>query len=365
MSYKLNSFINKYGHLLPAEAQQELQDIEQEHRYLIKAFENNPCTIALLDENNVYLKANPEMLKISPNLIGSKLGELTKEETVPRLVAKLKAGSEHHVHEILNVNIQGEAKVFWLSATKVGNKVLTTGLDITSVKQLEEEKSFNDQLAVLGEMSSFIVHEINNPLSTLMMASELIKFTNEDEVQNSEIAENLEQVFKMVEVIRKIIASLKTVSRKGKGLKQELELSSVIEKSQVILSGKIKKSFTKISVECVEGVKIEANEVELLQVLVNLISNSIDAIQSFEEKWVKIKWENQGLKIIDCGLGIPPEIETKLFNKFYTSKGEKGNGVGLYLSKTLLNKNGFDLKYTKEGNNTCFSWIPLTEAKAA
>lgn len=368
-SNKINQFIEKYSASLPPEAVQELELIAQEEDYLRKAFDFNPCTICVIDESNNYLNANEKMLNIlkvdSAELLGKKVGSLTKDPTIINLIEDLRLSTEDAKHITIEVLVAGQKKFFWISANKVGTRILTTGLDITELKQLEEEKKFNDKLALLGEMSSFIVHEINNPLSSIIMATEIIEMENLDNINNKTLSKYTEQIKSMSAVIEKIIDSLKSVVRKDNQSSTTVSLQDVFDKSRIILSGKIKKSKVRITTENLDQAIVFGNELNLVQVLVNLISNSIDALSAVDNKWIKIEWQDGILKVVDAGLGIPVSVKDNLFKKYYTSKGEAGNGIGLYLSRELLRKMGYDLIYKVDSGHTSFQWVPLTERIAA
>lgn len=361
---KLDDFLKKYKHELSNEALADLNQIFKEMDYLQKAFDYNPCTISLIDENGIYVNANSEMLKLvnlpKHQFLGTQLGALTKDATIQNLIQSLKESDDLSKHIVIETAIDNQKRVFFITANKVGDKVLTTGLDITATTELEEEKLFNDKMAVLGEMSSFIVHEINNPLSAISMANELVQFHNEDELNNDgKIKQYTEQIAGMIDAISKIIDSLKTVTRKPSHTFSPVSLQSVFDRSKVILSGKLKKHHLQLFNENLEAATINADEGDLIQVMVNLISNSVDAIQDLEKKWIKVKWENEELIIQDSGSGIPEAISKNLFKKFHTSKGTKGNGIGLFLSRDLLRKWKYDMVYRLEDSHTAFVWTPL------
>lgn len=231
------------------------------------------------------------------------------------------------------------------------------GSDITEVQELRSQQEFNERMTMLGEMSAFIVHEINNPLSTISLSSEIIEMISKD----PQITEKSIKITQMTEVISKIIRSLKSFARNSTEF-SEINLVDIIDQAKVIVGPKIKQAGVKISVDIPDGVTLVGTDIDFLQVLVNLLSNSVDAIKDNNgDNWINIVWKDNYLHVIDSGKGIAPANVTKLFQKFHTTKGSKGNGIGLYLSKTILNKNGFDLNYkpTDEGN-TSFIWSKVS-----
>lgn len=363
MKQQLENFIEKYKSYLPPEAVVDLNSLKCQSSYLETTFDESPCTISLISQDGHYLNVNSKMLQTlnrsREDIIGHKVGDLTKDSKIWALIESLKSSNETYKHEVLETLIENQRKQFWISANRVGSNFLVIGSDITDFKNLEQEKMFSDKMAFLGEMSSFIVHEINNPLMTIGMSNEVIQMSLKD----PKLIKYSEDIQYMVDTISKIVESLKVFSRKQGKENQSVSLLKLVENSRTILSGKEKKSGVKIIIDDLVDVSIQGDEVDYLQILVNLISNSIDAVKGLEEKWVKIKWDNGVLKIVDSGKGIPESVVPNLFKKYYTSKGSKGNGIGLYLSRELLAKQGFDLVYKLESGNTSFQWVPISGSK--
>lgn len=353
MNKKINSFIQKYKQLLPKEAVEELESINLEYQYLNEVFNHSQWTISILDSEGKYLKVNPKMSSIVGDITGSKIGELSKDSSLTELFNEVKSKNLSSSFKIIETTLNNKKQHFFLTINKIGDRYLLMGSDVTEIQNLKNQQEFNERMSMLGEMSSFIVHEINNPLSVISLSADFI----ENFPQNEKVQSKAESITKMVEVISKIIKSLKSFSRKNNE-SHELSMNDILEQALVLVGPKLKKSRTiltkEISDDSVYGV-----DIDFLQVLVNLISNSIDAIQNFEDgkKWIKVIWKDQKLSVIDSGSGIPLALENRLFEKFHTTKGSNGNGIGLYLSKQILERNGFDLQYKKtDEGNTSFVW---------
>lgn len=113
---------------------------------------------------------------------------------------------------------------------------------------------------------------------------------------------------------------------------------------------------------CSTDINIFCNEIEIEQVLVNLISNSIYAVKDLAERWVKIRvTEHQQsiiVKVIDAGHGIPKPVQSEMFRPFYTTKptGE-GTGLGLSISKNIMSKHQGSIHIDTEEGHTCFTLI--------
>ena len=91
----------------------------------------------------------------------------------------------------------------------------------------------------------------------------------------------------------------------------------------------------------------------------NLINNSIDALENLSKKWIRIEFkliQNHILiSVIDSGIGLPSEIKDKIMNPFFTTKEVgKGTGLGLFISWSLIESNGGKLYLDPQNKNTCF-----------
>lgn len=404
MKSKLENFINKYSKNLPTEALDELNLIRKECDYHTNIFNNTPCSISLLDNDGVYLKANPKLMEIvgQRSVIGTVVGSISNNYTILNIINEMKRKGENSRSLYFESSIDSSNKTFWVTINKIDNNFLVMGSDVSEVKNLEQEKELSDKMAFLGEMTAGIVHEINNPLMAISLANDCIqlkatdnkemiaktqnifqllhecsvpgltvdeiikKTTQVSELLNQcfsskmkdieEINTHTEKVFEMLDMISKIIQSLKTFARQNPE-KEDLSVIGLVEKSKTILSGKISDFEIDIIHENLDELTFEGVEVDFLQVMVNLMSNSIDAIKGLEKKWIKIEWTGTELRFIDSGSGVPEKFQDKLFKKFFSSKGAKGNGIGLYLSRQMLNRCGLDLQYKTEDGHTCFKWV--------
>lgn len=226
-------------------------------------------------------------------------------------------------------------------------------LKLANVQLIQSAK-----LASLGEMSAAIAHEINNPLAIIKGAAELIagKFKND----TVKISEKIQSIHKSADRIGKIINGLRKFSRSGAMGEFSLHsLENIVTESIGLVSLKAQNSDTTIELECHSKDQIVCNEVEIEQVIVNLISNAIDAAKVQKDKWVKLRVYNLEssvvLEVCDSGSGIPDSIKAKIFDPFFTTKevGE-GTGLGLSISKGILDQHKAQIEILNDVPNTCF-----------
>ena len=243
---------------------------------------------------------------------------------------------------------------------------LGTVLDITELKFKHTALVNSARLASLGEMSAGIAHEINNPLAIIAGAVTVLpKYLNHPENFNLKI----EIIKKSCERISRIVKGLKKFSRSD----DEVELlshslSAIANEALILTESKSKRLNTPVTIESKTDENILCNEIEIEQVLVNFISNAIDAVQSKKDKWVKILVHEESsslvLSVVDSGLGIPETVRNKLFEPFFTTKtvGE-GTGLGLSISKGILDEHNATITIPADSPNTCFE-IRFPKARA-
>jgi len=202
-------------------------------------------------------------------------------------------------------------------------------------KQTQNELIQTAKLAVIGQMSAGINHELNQPLTAIRSyadnAGSFLKLGKQESV-----ATNLTEIRGLTERMAKIISPLKEFSRKTSGQTTTISLKAVRDGAMSIMYGQLDKENAKIEWPAhLDRVFLRGDMLRLEQVVVNLISNALQAMEQQSEKWIEIELERCGerLKIAfrDHGPGIPAQELGKVFEPFYTTK-QAGQGLGLGLS---------------------------------
>jgi len=224
--------------------------------------------------------------------------------------------------------------------------------------ELERAKSIQSaKLASLGEMSAGIAHEINNPLAIIVGSLSLMsKISHEpDKLKNK-----LETLEKAAQRISKIVTGLRKFSRSSENkVRKLIPLRNIIAETLILTEAKSKQFSTPVIVECATDSLVYCDEIEIEQILVNLVNNGIDAVEKQSERWVRVNAFDDGQTIVmqirDSGKGIPPEIQTKLFQPFFTTKPiGKGTGLGLSIVKGILEDHKAMINIINSDPNTCF-----------
>lgn len=210
------------------------------------------------------------------------------------------------------------------------------------IKEQERQIQRSGQLATLGELSSGIAHEINNPLGVIIAHIEIIRNLLEEPTEKVTMC--LDTIDRMVLRMTGIIKAMKRLSRvdSGEGLEKinlEELFEDVINLSQMNLN-KLGVN-PEIDLSKFKNRFISGSSVQLSQVLINLLTNACHAIEELEEKWIRIDLKedqmNFYIEFSNAGPPIPEQIQEKIFQPFFTTKGPgKGTGLGLSLSKNIL-----------------------------
>ena len=216
----------------------------------------------------------------------------------------------------------------------------------------------------LGEMASGVRHEINNPLAVISGHLHLLKrdFMSQRYLIDppSKYVASLEKSLNMVERIGKIIRSLKNISRSNDS--DELVACSLNQCiADAIELAKDRFYQNSIRLEFKSDIEAEVLGIpsELLQVLINLLNNSFDAIVHTDNPWVNISIKKDAntyqINVTDSGPGINSDITKKMMDPFFTTKAiGQGTGLGLSISKSLVEKMGGQFYYELVDGHTSF-----------
>jgi len=251
-------------------------------------------------------------------------------------------------------------------------------IDIT--KKIENEKILESQrvklisasrLSTLGEMASGISHEINNPMSVILAQSQIIQnMLSKDFLDPEKLKKSLLKIEKMSERITKIIAGLCHFARDGEQAPMEkLKLKNCIDNVLQLCEERLSSLNLAFNVDQIPEVPVLGRAVQIEQVLLNLIMNSIQAIYHDVEKWIKISFEVENniilIHLIDSGAKISEAIEKKLMQPFFTTKAAgSATGLGLSISHGIVQSHGGKLYLNKKFSNTCFTIeLPFIEQK--
>jgi PAS domain S-box-containing protein len=255
-----------------------------------------------------------------------------------------------------------------------GDAILEIQRDITAQIQAEEALRQAEKLAAMGRVAGIIAHEINNPLEAITNAFYLVRHHPSLDEEARYYASLAEQELQRASHITRQTLSFYRDSKQPIPVSVTELLDNVIELQQrPIVASRITLQKKYSSTGVVRGFPGE-----LRQVFLNLISNAIQAMPFGGTLRLRVAdttdWQTQRrgivISVTDTGNGIRGEDARRLFQPFFTTKSAKGTGLGLWISKGIVQKYegtiGFRSVHTAQGTSTCFRvFLPLAGEMAS
>jgi C4-dicarboxylate-specific signal transduction histidine kinase len=206
------------------------------------------------------------------------------------------------------------------------------------------------KLATLGELTTGVAHELNNPLNNIgLYVGNVIDRIRMGELDGEQLVADLDKAMEQVQKATEIISHLRTFGRAARVSVERVDVDDVIERSLLLVQEQLRLRGIEVELElCPDELIVLANPIQLEQVFINLLTNARDALEDAPKKVIRIASakDDERIRITfsDTGPGIPKEIEQRVFDPFFTTK-EVGTGTGLGLSITysILKEHGGDV----------------------
>jgi PAS domain S-box-containing protein len=268
--------------------------------------------------------------------------------------------------------------ISWSSTALVGadgtiQHVIATGVDITDHRNAEQALIRSEKLASLGRMAATIAHEINNPLAAVMN-SLYIAQTNDGLPHSAR---------HHLEVADAELQRVAHITRQALGFYREsaapatVSLNEILESTIDLLKTKITAKNAKVEKQCDGECQVTGVAGELRQVISNLLSNSLDAIA--DQGTIKLRvstflptihgGRRVRVTVADNGAGIDPAVRPHIFEPLFTTKESVGTGLGLWVSKQIIQRYGGSIRVHSSRNGgrrgTTFSVFLPTQRGAA
>jgi PAS domain S-box-containing protein len=250
---------------------------------------------------------------------------------------------------------------------------LLIGTDNSARKQAEEALLRSEMLASAGRMAASIAHEINNPLEAITNTLYLARKTANvpaEALEYLDIADG--ELMRIAHITRQTLGFYREFSAATCNSASDL-IGSVVD----LLQAKIRANGANVEQRCEETLQVMGIAGELRQVLANLLANSLDAVGQDCRIVLRASASvdpNNGrrrirITVADCGHGMEAATAKQIFDPFFTTKGTVGTGLGLWVCKQLVEKNGGSIRVrsTTEGRwrGTTFSVMFPRDAGAS
>ncbi len=255
--------------------------------------------------------------------------------------------------------------------------VIAVGADVTEQRLAEEEaQSLRDRLAhvarigTMGEMATGFAHELNQPLAAINnYAQGVLRRMQTDKKKFPEIVQALESLSAQAERAGEIIRRIRWFVRKNALSKQLIDLNRAILDALAFLRSEAQEADVMLDLNLDDSLpEIEADSVQIQQVVINIVKNAIEAIRTvhggprrIDIETARIGSNTVKVTVSDTGPGLPPEIAADLFEPFVTTK-EDGMGIGLSICRSTVQAHGGELTASpRPGGGTIFRFtLPIS-----
>jgi PAS domain S-box-containing protein len=215
------------------------------------------------------------------------------------------------------------------------------------LRQAQADLAHINRVTTMGELTASLAHEIKQPITAAgINARTCLRWLGRDDPNVSEAREAASRLVTDITRAAEITGRISLLFKKGPPQRESVDANEVIREMVVLLRGEATEYSISVRTELAEGLpRVTGDRMQLQQVLMNLIMNSIDAMKDVEgtrELTINSqRGENEQLvlSISDTGVGLPPQQADQIFNAFFTTKPH-GTGMGLRISRSIVESHG-------------------------
>jgi two-component system NtrC family sensor kinase len=348
--------------------------LREAEAFLEKIIQSSPVAIVAADINNSILLMNPAAEDLFGYSNREAITRISLDKLCPpggakEIIAQLRSKKTGGKGRLISVkttiiNAQDEEIPVELNAAIIyedGKEIATVGMykDLRQINTIKEKlKKINlqivqsEKMASLGKLAAGVAHEINNPLTGILMYANIVRDALS---QNDSHRTELGYIIEDAERCATIVNNLLTYSRQAHSMKEIFPINLLVEESlslirdqRILMNIKIVRSLSD------EEMQIKADKNQMTQVIINLVMNAVDAmdrkgaltLHTYRDRSAK----KICLEISDTGCGILKENIPKIFDPFFTTKSQgKGTGLGLSTVYGIVTENSGTISVKKTG----------------
>lgn len=342
-----------------ARKEQQLENLQIQTRTLLNSVSN----IAAICDNNyeilLHNKALAELLEAEdPNFLGNNVKQLAARVSFnyTKKPNQDLSSNPSNYFEASCLSFKGAQKfvsgsyapIYNVANEKIGFVFVAS--DITSREMLRKKMEQQEKLAILGQMAAGIVHEIKNPLTSIKGFNQMIlERTQEDLTRDfSEI------IAGEADALNRVITDFLAFAKPRKPLLREVSLNKLLSSIEDIIGPQLFLKGIDFQLNLSEKESmILADEGQLKQVILNIVKNAMEALESIEKPILTISLDSlestkeMRICVKDNGKGISPQEKQKIGTPFFTTK-EKGTGLGLSVCFQIIKENNGSISFDSE-----------------
>ena len=355
------------------------KELKEAYDFMNKIVQSSPNPTMATDLKGNIIIWN----RAAEETLGYKAGEVIEKMNIDKIypqdmarkVMKMLRGDEYgrvgrlEAYPMVYVRRDGEVVEGTLSAATIydanGEEIATVGSFVDLRERLEMERALrrtqeqllqSEKLAAMGRLTSQIAHELNNPLYGIMNTLELLKTEVSPQSKRRKILEMaLSETVRLSDLLRKMLS----FSKPDQEHRQRVDINTVIDEILLLHEKQLRENDIHIATTFADGLGwVNASKDQLRQVFLNMVANARDAMADGGTLTVTTRsdGENVIIEITDTGTGIKEEHMDKIFDSFFTTKGEvKGVGLGLSVCYGFIKDHGGDIVVkSRMGTGTTF-----------
>lgn len=334
----------------------EAEEAIREHRDRLRAIIDSAVDgIIAIDEGGSILEVNPAVERIFGYEAEALLGENVRvlmpspyrEEHDEYIHRYLESGTPRIIgfgREVRGLRRDGTTFPLYLAVSegRVEQRRVFTGIvrDLGRLREVEERAHQAEQLAALSTITAGIAHDVGTPMTTILGYAELLQNSVQDDKNRERAGHIVDQVRRVTDLLRTLL----NIARPRDATPELLELRGVLDHSLEFFREKLKGRGIIVERDYATVPAIVADRDRLEQVFLNLIVNAADAMPDGGTLTVRLAGESPDqieVCVSDTGIGMEPEVLSRIFDAFYTTKERgKGTGLGLLVSQRIIRDHG-------------------------
>ena len=318
-----------------------------------RIFQYTPTTKPTLER--ILERILPDDLPIVKQTIDRALQHLEDFDVEHRL--QMPDGSVKHVHVVARAvsaesgDVEFVGSVMDVSAAKqaearIQQDLAEKNLAEEALRQAQADLAHVSRVTTLGEMAASIAHEVDQPLSGVVInANACLRFLTGASPNLDEARDGLQAIARDGRRASDVIARIRTLARRKATEKEPLDINEVTREVVTLAEGEARRTGATLRTELTADLpRVLGDRVQLQQVMLNLILNGLEAMHGVARRELVIRTRREGtdrveVTVQDSGCGIDPRLTASIFDAFYSTK-RGGMGMGLSISRSIVEQHG-------------------------
>jgi C4-dicarboxylate-specific signal transduction histidine kinase len=214
------------------------------------------------------------------------------------------------------------------------------------LRQAQAELAHINRVTTMGELTASLAHEVNQPIAAAVTdANTCLRWLTRDQPDLEEARQAASRIVKDATRAGEIISRIRLLFKKSTPQRELVDVNEVIREMTVLLRSEATQYSVSVRTELADLPQVMADRVQLQQVVMNLMTNGMDAMKDVDGTRELIICSQQAedgqlmVSVSDTGVGLPPQQADQIFNAFFTTKPQ-GTGMGLRISRSIVESHG-------------------------